>query len=129
MKKLIITEKPSVASDFIKVLDTDYERKQGYFEGEEYVITWCVGHLIALSYPEKYGEEYAAWSFDTLPFIPDKYRYEVIESVKDQFKTVKECLNRKDIDTIYYAGDAGREGELVARWILDKSGCHKPIRR
>lgn len=125
MKKLIITEKPSVASDFIKVLDTDYERKQGYFEGEKYVITWCVGHLIALSYPEKYGEEYAAWSFDTLPFIPDKYRYEVIESVKDQFKTVKECLNRKDIDTIYYAGDAGREGEYIQRLVRQCAGRNK----
>lgn len=125
MKKLIITEKPSVAADFIKVLDLNYSKKKGYFEGENYIITWCVGHLITMCYPEKYGEEYKVWSFETLPFIPDKYLYEVISSVKEQYNTVKECLNRSDIDTIYYAGDAAREGEYIQRLVRQKAGRNK----
>lgn len=122
MKKLIITEKPSVAMEFIKTLETSYHREEGYFEGDTYIVTWCVGHLLTLSYPEAYGEEYAKWSLQTLPFIPEQYRYEVIPSVKGQFKAVKKCLNRKDIDTIYYAGDAAREGEYIQRLVRKAAG-------
>ena len=122
MKKLIITEKPSVAGDFIKILEKDYKRANGYYEGETYVITWCIGHLVTLSYPEAYGEEYAKWEMDTLPFIPEKYKYTVIKDVKEQFLVVKDCLNREDIDTIYYAGDAAREGEYIQRLVRQAAG-------
>lgn len=122
MKKLIITEKPSVASDFIKILEADFQRNNGYFEGNTYIITWCVGHLINMSYPQAYDEKYKKWNLEDLPFLPEKYRYEIIKDVKEQFKIVKECLNRNDIDTIYYAGDAGREGEYIQRLVRQAAG-------
>lgn len=122
MKKLIITEKPSVAEEFKKTLENSAKREDGYFEGMNYIITWCVGHLITLSMPEKYGEEYEKWSFETLPFIPNKYRYEIIDTAKKQFNIVKKCLNRSDIDTIYYAGDSAREGEYIQRLVRQAAG-------
>lgn len=122
MKKLIITEKPSVATDFMKTLDPDSKRNNGYFEGDNYIITWCIGHLITLCMPEAYNEEYAKWRMDMLPFIPKSYKYEVISDVKEQFKAVKQCLNRNDIDTIYYAGDAAREGEYIQRLVRAAAG-------
>lgn len=120
MKKVIITEKPSVARDFANVLGV-FEKQDGYLENTEYIITWCIGHLVTLSYPEVYDVALKRWSFDTLPFIPQEYKYETIKDVEKQFKIVKGIMNRKDIDTIYYAGDSAREGEYIQRLVRDLS--------
>ena len=118
-KKLFIAEKPSVAREFASALGASFQNGKGFMESEEYVITWCVGHLVGLSYPEAYGEEYRRWSFDTLPFIPDSFRYEVLQPSKDQFSVVSKLLNRKDVDTIYVCTDSGREGEYIYRLVDD----------
>ena len=116
-KKLLITEKPSVATEFAKALKINTTRKNGYMESEEYVITWCVGHLVTMSYPEVYDEKYRAWRYDTLPFIPIEWKYEVIASVQNQFDIVKSLLIREDVDTIYVCTDSGREGEYIYRLV------------
>ncbi len=118
-KNLLITEKPSVAMEFAKVLKIDTARKDGYIEANNWVITWCVGHLITMSYPEKYDENLKFWRLDTLPFLPKEYKYEVIPSVEKQFNIVKNLLLREDIDTIYVGTDSGREGEYIYR-LVDK---------
>ncbi len=117
MKKLLITEKPSVAMEFAKVLKVGTNRKNGYIENEEWVITWCVGHLVTMSYPEKYDENLKFWRLDTLPFIPDEFKYEVIPNVQKQFDIIKGLLIREDIDTIYVSTDSGREGEYIYRLV------------
>ena len=117
MKKLFITEKPSVAAEFAKVLKVPTGRKNGYLEGDSVIVTWCVGHLITMSYPEKYDEKFRRWSLDTLPFLPKEFKYEVIDGVKKQFETVSSLLNREDIDTIYICTDSGREGEYIYRLV------------
>lgn len=117
MKKLLITEKPSVAMEFAKVLKVGTNRKNGYIENEEWVITWCVGHLVTMSYPEKYDEKLKLWRLETLPFIPKEFKYEVIPNVQKQFDTIKELLTREDIDTIYVSTDSGREGEYIYRLV------------
>jgi len=119
--KLIITEKPSVAMEFCSALGVK-NRKDGYMEGNGYYITWCVGHLITMSYPEKYNEKLKNWNMETLPFLPEKYIYEVIPEVKGQFKTVKMLLNSKDINTIYYAGDPAREGIYIQYLVRQEAG-------
>ena len=119
MKKLFIAEKPSVATEFAKVLKINSPKKNGYIESEEYIITWCVGHLVTMSYPEVYDEKYKMWRYDTLPFIPTEWKYEVIESVKSQFEIVKKLLTREDVETIYVCTDSGREGEYIYR-LVDK---------
>ena len=116
-KKLIISEKPSVAMEFAKALKVNAPRKNGYIESEEYILTWCVGHLVTMSYPEVYDENLKYWNLRSLPFIPTEYKYEVISSVKDQFNTVKTLLNREDVETIYVATDSGREGEYIYRLV------------
>ena len=116
-KKLLITEKPSVATEFAKALKINTTRKNGYVESDDYVITWCVGHLVTMSYPEVYDEKYKAWRFDTLPFIPTEWKYEVIASVQNQFDIVKSLLLRDDVDTIYVCTDSGREGEYIYRLV------------
>lgn len=116
MKRLFITEKPSVAMEFAKALGIS-GRNNGYIEGEDTVITWCVGHLVTMSYPEAYGEEFAKWKMETLPFIPREFKYEVIDGVKDQFKVVSTQMKRSDVGTIYYSGDSAREGEYIQRLI------------
>lgn len=116
-KKLLITEKPSVAMEFAKALKINTTRKNGYMESEEYVITWCVGHLVTMSYPECYDEKYKIWRFDTLPFIPTEWKYEVISSVQNQFDIVKSLLTKEDVDTIYVCTDSGREGEYIYRLV------------
>ena len=121
-KKAFIAEKPSVAREFANALGAAFQSAKGYMESPEYIVTWCVGHLVALSYPEAYGEQYRRWSFGTLPFIPDTFRYEVINAVKDQFKIVKGLLNRKDVDTIYVCTDSGREGEYIYRLVDQLAG-------
>ena len=118
-KNLLITEKPSVAMEFAKVLKIDTARKDGYIEANDWVITWCVGHLITMSYPEKYDENLKYWRLDTLPFLPQEYKYEVIPAVEKQFNIVKSLLLREDIDTIYVGTDSGREGEYIYR-LVDK---------
>ena len=117
-KKLIITEKPSVAMEFAKALRINGTRKNGYLESEEWIITWCVGHLITMSYPEKYNEELKFWRLNTLPFIPKEWKYEVIPNVENQFYIVKNLLQRQDVETIYNAGDSGREGEYIQRLVF-----------
>ena len=123
MKSIIICEKPSVAATFANTLHV-YERKNGYFEDESYIITWSVGHLVTLSYPEKYDESLKTWKLVDLPFLPENYKYEVIKSVAEQYKIVKELYHRSDIECIYYAGDAGREGIYIQMLIRMMAG-HK----
>ena len=124
-KSLIITEKPSVAQAFAKELSPTTKGNNGYREGEQYVFTWCVGHLVTMSYPEIYDESLKKWSLEELPFLPENYKYEVIKTVKDQFKVVKTLLNRNDIDTIYYAGDSGREGVYIQMLVRMQAGHNK----
>ena len=117
-KKLLITEKPSVAMEFAKALKITTNRKNGYLESNDWIITWCVGHLVTMSYPEKYDEKLRFWRLDTLPFIPKEWKYEIIPNVQNQFNIVKELMQREDIDTIYNAGDSGREGEYIQRLVF-----------
>lgn len=124
-KSVFIAEKPSVAREFGKALKYKFANRDGYMESPEAIITWCVGHLVTMSYPEVYDEKYKRWSLDTIPFIPEKYKYEVIENVKKQFRIVSEIFNRDDIETIYNCGDSGREGEYIQRLVLQMAG-HNP---
>ena len=117
-KKLIITEKPSVAMEFAKVLKINANRKNGYIESNDWIITWCVGHLVTMSYPEVYDEKMKFWRLDTLPFIPKEWKYEIIPQVKNQFEIVKTLLQREDVEEIYNAGDSGREGEYIQRLVF-----------
>ena len=117
-KKLLITEKPSVAMEFSKALKINATRKDGYLESEEWIITWCVGHLVKMSYPEKYNESLKVWRLDTLPFIPKEWKYEIIKNVEKQFNIVKSLLQRQDVEEIYNAGDSGREGEYIQRLVF-----------
>ena len=117
MKKLLITEKPSVAMEFAKALKVNTNKKNGYLESEDWVITWCVGHLVTMSYPEKYDENLKFWRLDTLPFLPEEFKYEVIPAVEKQFETIKTLATREDIDTIYVGTDSGREGEYIYRLV------------
>ena len=107
-KALYIAEKPSVAQEFAKALKSGGQRRDGYIESDTCVVTWCVGHLVTMSYPEKYDMKYKRWSLDTLPFLPHDFKYEVIPGVEKQFQIVKGLLNRPDIDTIYVCTDSGR---------------------
>ena len=116
-KSIYIAEKPSVAKEFAKALKYNMKNKDGYMESDEAVVTWCVGHLVTMSYPEAYDEKYRRWSLDTIPFIPDEFKYEVIESVKKQFQIVSGLLNREDVDTIFVCTDSGREGEYIYRLV------------
>ena len=122
MKSLFIAEKPSVAQEFAKALKENMRRGDGYLESDSYVVTWCVGHLVTMSYPEVYDEKYKRWSLNTLPFLPDQFLYEVIPNVRKQFQTVSALLNRRDVDTIYVCTDSGREGEYIYRLVEQLSG-------
>lgn len=121
-KALYIAEKPSVAQEFAKALKINGQRKDGYVESEDSIVTWCVGHLVTMSYPEKYDEKYKRWSFDTLPFLPREFKYEVIPGVQKQFQIVKGLLNRPDVETIYVCTDSGREGEYIYRLVAQMAG-------
>ncbi len=116
-KQLLITEKPSVAMEFAKVLGIGTTRKDGYLESNEWIVTWCVGHLVTMSYPEKYDEKLKLWRLDTLPFMPKEYKYEVIPSVEKQFHIIENLLKREDVTCIYVATDSGREGEYIYRLV------------
>lgn len=128
MKSLVIAEKPSVARDIARVLHCQ-KKMDGAVEGGQYIVTWALGHLVTLADPEAYDNKYAEWKLDTLPMLPDKMKLVVIKQSARQFNAVKNLLFRKDVKDVVIATDAGREGELVARWILEKTNCHKPIRR
>lgn len=117
MKKLIISEKPSVAREFARVLNINGVSNNGYIESEDYIITWCVGHLVTMSYPDKYDEKLRFWNLYNIPFIPKEFKYEVIEPVKKQFDIVASLLSRNDVETIYVATDSGREGEYIYRLV------------
>ena len=118
--KLLITEKPSVAMEFAKVLNVPQNKKNGYIEANGWIITWCYGHLVTMSYPEVYNENLKFWRLDTLPFIPTEWKYEVISGgiQEKQFEIIKRLMQREDIEEIYNAGDSGREGEYIQRLVL-----------
>ena len=123
-KALYIAEKPSVAQEFAKALKINGQKRDGYLESQDSVVTWCVGHLVTMSYPEKYDIKYKRWSLDTLPFLPREFKYEVIPGVQKQFEIVKGLLNREDVDTIYVCTDSGREGEYIYRLVAQMAGVH-----
>ena len=121
-KRLFIAEKPSVAREFANALKINTASRDGYLEAEDTIITWCVGHLVTMSYPEAYDEKYKRWSFQTIPFLPQEYKYEVIESAKKQYTIVSSLMKRKDVSTIYVCTDSGREGEYIYRLVEQMSG-------
>lgn len=129
MKKVIITEKPSVAREFAKILKINGKNNNGYIESDEYIVTWCVGHLVTMCYPEKYDEKLKYWNLSTLPFIPKEFKYEVIEGVKKQFDVVSGILNREDVSLIYICTDSGREGEYIYRLVDEMAGSPKKEKR
>ena len=124
-KVLYIAEKPSVAQEFAKALKLNAKKRDGYLEADIAIVTWCVGHLVTMSYPEVYDEIYKRWSLETLPFLPDRFLYEVIPDVKKQFEIVKKLLNSKEVDTIYVCTDSGREGEYIYRLVDEMAGVSK----
>ncbi|MBU3177625.1 type IA DNA topoisomerase [Clostridium estertheticum] len=128
-KALFITEKPSVAAEFAKALKINGRKSDGFIESDKAVVTWCVGHLVTMSYPEKYDMKLKKWSLNTLPFLPKSYKYEVIEGVKKQFNIVKSQLLREDIDRIYVCTDSGREGEYIYRLVDEMAGCPNKQKR
>lgn len=128
-KNLYIAEKPSVAKEFAKALKQNMSSRDGYLESADAVVTWCVGHLVTMSYPEAYDEKYKRWSLDTIPFIPQEFKYEVIDSVKKQFQIVKNLLTRGDITTIYVCTDSGREGEYIYRLVEQMADVKGKVRR
>ncbi|MBQ3316995.1 MAG: DNA topoisomerase III, partial [Spirochaetales bacterium] len=127
MKQLVLAEKPSVGKELARVLGCTNRGK--YLENDDYVVTWALGHLVTLCPPDYYGAEYRHWTLRNLPILPEKLETMVIDKSKDQFETVKYLLGRDDVEGVIIATDAGREGELVARWILKQAGCSKPAKR
>ena len=115
--KVLVSEKPSVAMEFAKALKVSTTKKNGYLEGNDWLITWCVGHLVTMSYPEKYDENLKLWRLDTLPFIPQEWKYELIPNTQKQFEIVKSLITREDVNEIYIATDSGREGEYIYRLV------------
>lgn len=128
-KSLFIAEKPSVARQFAQALKISGKNNDGYIEGENAIVTWCVGHLVTMSYPEVYDMKYKKWSMETLPFLPEAFKYQVIDSVQKQFNIVKGLLTREDVETIYVCTDSGREGEYIYRLVEQESGAKKSDRR
>ncbi|MCR4782028.1 MAG: type IA DNA topoisomerase [Lachnospiraceae bacterium] len=129
MKKLFIAEKPSVAREFAKVFSEKMSNHDGYIESETLIFTWCVGHLVTMSYPEVYDMKYKKWRYDTLPFIPETFKYEVIQSAKKQYDIVSSLLNREDVDTIYVCTDSGREGEYIYRLVRQEANVHDKVEK
>lgn len=128
-KSVFIAEKPSVAKEFAKALKYNMKNRDGFLESDEAIVTWCVGHLVTMSYPEAYDEKYRRWSLNTIPFIPEEFKYEVIGSVRKQFQIVSQLLNRSDVDTIYVCTDSGREGEYIYRLVEQQAGVHGKLRK
>ncbi len=127
-KTLVLAEKPSVGRELARVLKCS-RKSDGCLIGDKYIVTWALGHLVTLADPEAYGEEYKTWSLETLPMLPGKMKLEVIKQTSKQYSIVKRQLRNSEVSSIIIATDAGREGELVARWIIEKSGVKKPIKR
>ena len=127
-KKLVLAEKPSVARDIARVLKCS-KKGNGYIEGNDYIVTWALGHLVGLADPEAYDDKYKTWTMESLPMLPKQMKLVVLKGGGKQFNAVKEQMNRKDVDEIIIATDAGREGELVARWIIEKARVNKPMKR
>ena len=127
-KILILAEKPSVGRDIARVLKCN-KKGNGFLEGDKYIVTWAFGHLVTLADPEEYNKKYKTWSMEDLPMLPERMKLEVIRQSSKQFYAVKEQMHRKDVKEIIIATDAGREGELVARWIIEKANVKKPIKR
>ena len=128
MKSLVIAEKPSVARDIARVLGCN-KKTNGTIEGSKYIVTWALGHLVTLADPEGYDKKYKEWKMEHLPMMPKPFKLEVIKQTGKQYSTVKSQIHRKDVSEIIIATDAGREGELVARLILEKAGNKKPVKR
>lgn len=128
-KTLFIAEKPSVAMDFVKLLNVKGKRSNGYIEGEKSIFTWCVGHMVTMSYPEAYDEKLKFWNLRDLPFLPTEYKYEVISSASAQFNIVSSLMNREDVDSIYVCTDSGREGEYIYRLVDDMAGKPNKIKK
>ena len=128
MKALVITEKPSVAMSISKILGATNKR-DGYYEGRDYIVSWCIGHLIQMANPSSYDEKYAKWKLEDLPIIPSKYKYEVSKATKKQFAVLKKLMNDKDTDIVVNACDAGREGELIFRLVYEQAKCKKEVKR
>lgn len=128
-KTLFIAEKPSVAMEFVKLLNVKGKRNNGYIEGERSIFTWCVGHMVTMSYPEVYNEKLKFWNLRDLPFLPKEYKYEVIPSASQQFNIVSSLMNREDVETIYVCTDSGREGEYIYRLVDDMAGNPKKVKK
>lgn len=128
-KSIYIAEKPSVAREFAKALQLQMKNRDGYMESDEAIVTWCVGHLVTMSYPEAYDEKYKRWSLDTIPFLPSEFKYEVIDSVAKQFRIVSGLLTRDDVETIYVCTDSGREGEYIYRLVETQAGVTGKVRK
>ena len=127
-KTLILAEKPSVGRDIARVFNCT-KSINGGLEGNKYIVTWALGHLVTLADPEKYDKQYQKWDINDLPIIPDKMQLVVIKNTTKQYNAVKNLMNRNDVNNIVIATDAGREGELVARWIINKAHIKKPMQR
>ena len=125
---LVIAEKPSVAQTIAAVLGAK-EKKDGFLTGSGYIVSWCVGHLVGLAEAAAYGEQYKKWSYDSLPILPQEWKYTVSADKEKQFKTLKELMHRADVSEVVNACDAGREGELIFRFVYEMAGCKKPMRR
>ena len=126
--KLVIAEKPSVATTYAKVLGA-INRHDGYFEGNGYLISWCVGHLVGLATAENYNDSYSKWRYDDLPILPLDWQYSISKGKEKQMKIIHNLMLKKEVETIICATDAGREGELIFRLVYNKVGCIKPIKR
>jgi len=126
--KLVVTEKPSVARAYADALGVK-NAQDGYIEGNGYIISWCVGHLIELAQPDTYDPAYKKWSYDSLPIMPQNWDYEVKKDTRAQFKVLKKLMHDKDVTETICATDAGREGELIFRLVYEQAGCDKPIKR
>lgn len=128
MSKLVVAEKPSVAGSIAEVLGAT-KKEDGFLEGNGYVVSWCVGHLVELAQPETYDESFKKWSYDSLPIMPKEFLYEVKSDVKKQYGVLKKLMARKDVESVVCATDAGREGELIFRLVFNQAKCNKPIER
>ena len=126
--RLVIAEKPSVAAAYAAALGVK-GKKDGYFEDDGYIISWCIGHLVELAEAAAYGEQYKKWSYESLPILPQEWQYAVSEDKKKQFETLKQLMHRADVSEVVNACDAGREGELIFRFVYHVAGCEKPMRR
>lgn len=126
--QLIITEKPSVAQSIAKVLGAQ-KRQDGYLEGNGYLVSWCVGHLVELAMPEAYDEKYSRWRYDDLPILPERWKYQISSATRKQYDILKNLMKRDDVEELVNACDSGREGELIFRLVYHQSGCKKPFLR